>query len=197
MPDKEQLAQFVSTIFSPYIVAVLAIIVVSFAATPGISAALIWTVTIVTMMVVPTLAYVWYQVRKGKITDLHVRVRSERHKVYAVAMISLLSVLVVLWYFDGPIELLALFISVLVDNAISFIINTRWKISLHAAGMGGANVVMYLLLGSVAGFIWLVLSLLVMWSRVETHSHTTLQTIAGYLLAALVALVVFSVFGLT
>jgi membrane-associated phospholipid phosphatase len=197
MPHKERVARFVSTIFSPYIVAVFAITVVSFAATPRISAALIWTVAIVTMMVVPPLAYVWYQVRKGKITDLHVRVRSERDKVYAVAMISLLSVLVVLWFFDGPVELLALFTSVLVDNAISFIINTRWKISLHAAGMGGTTVVIYLLLGSVAGFIWLISSLLVMWSRVETHSHTMLQTFAGYLLAALVALAVFSVFGLT
>lgn len=192
MSQKRRLARFISTIFSPYIVAIFTVTVVAFAATSQITEAFTWTVTIVTMMVVPLLAYVWYQVRQGRITDLHIRERSERHKVYVIGMMTVVAVLVVLRYFDAPIELVALMISVLVSNAISFVINTRWKISLHAAGMGITTVVIYLLLGNVAGLIWFLLSLLVMWSRIETRSHTILQTIAGYLLAAFVTLAIFT-----
>lgn len=195
MPQKKQLARFISTIFSPYVVAIFTVAAVSVAATPQITEALKWTVTIVAMMIVPLLAYVWYQVHQGKITDLHIRERTERHRVYAIGTIAVVAVLVVLRTFGAPIELFALILSVLVSNAISFVINTRWKISLHAAGMGITTAALYLLLGPLAGLVWLLLSPLVMWSRIETHSHTALQTIAGYLLAVFVTVAIFSAFG--
>jgi membrane-associated phospholipid phosphatase len=197
LQKESKTAQLISTLFSPYVVAILTVVIVAYGSTQDLVEALKWTLIVLAIVVMPLFLYVWYQVRRGNITDLHVRERTQRHRVYAIGMASLLIVLLFLWYFEAPTELLALFISVLVGNTISFIINTRWKISLHSAGMGITTIVFYLMFGASFGLLMLFLSLAVMWSRVRTGSHTPMQTVAGFTVAALVTFVIFGAFGLT
>jgi len=191
-----KIAQVVSALFSPYLVAVATIVVVSFSATGRMLLSLLWTLVSVGIVIVPSFLYVLYQVRKGNITDLHVRERPQRHRVYFVGLAMVILVLLILWYFDAPLQLLALFLTVMIVNLICFGINTRWKISLHAATMGVTTVAFFLLIGTAVGLITTVLSLLVMWGRVTTKSHTFAQTVAGYLLAAIILYAIYAAFGL-
>ncbi len=68
------------------------------------------------------------------------------------------------------------------------IINRWWKISAHSAGIGG-------LIGGLAGFClfysllpvglimgFFVLSLLILYARIQANAHTPEQVVAGYLL---------------
>lgn len=68
------------------------------------------------------------------------------------------------------------------------VINRKWKISAHSAGIGG-------LVGGMAGFClfyglmptglilgFFALSLVVLYARLQANAHTPLQVVAGYLL---------------
>lgn len=129
-------------------------------------------------------------------TDLHVRAQTQRHKIYVVGLVSAVLLLIVLTLLDAPVVLVALMVSVLLANAMSALINRRWQISLHGGTMGNTTAALHLLYGVTALAIMIPLSVIVLWSRVRTGSHTFGQSLAGYLLGLFVTYLVFLIFGL-
>jgi len=193
---KTSLARAISAVFSPYFVGVATVAIVSLSVGDTVAQGFYWFLTIAGIMVVPLLTYVFVQVRRGKITDMHIRDRRQRHQVYVLGTVTILIVVYLLWRYQAAAELVALFYSVLLVNLIGFLVNTRWKISLHAATMGGATVVLASLFGLAAAALMFLLSVLVMWARVETKSHTVAQTVAGYSLAIFITVAIFRYYGL-
>jgi len=193
----ERTASFVSAVFSPYEVAIVTVFLVGYGPTKSIVDGAKWSLLTMIVFVAPTFLYVWFQVRKGSITDLHIRDRAQRYRFYLVELVSgvaLVSAMVVL---DAPAAILALILSALLGNATYAVINRRWKISLHAAGMGGTTVALFILYGLLATVIVSLLSAAVLWSRVRTGSHTTAQSAVGYVLAAAITYLVFRAMGVS
>jgi len=70
-----------------------------------------------------------------------------------------------------------------------------WKISLHTAFVTASVTVLIILYGSIAA-VTVLLVPLVAWSRIELKHHSPAQVAAGALLATLIVVVVFYLFGL-
>lgn len=92
--------------------------------------------------------------------------------------------------------LIATMTSAFITATIATVITRFWtKISFHLIGIAGTATVFTLLFGMVA----LPLSLLVFlvaWARWRVQAHTVFQACAGTILAVVVTLLVFWLFGL-
>ncbi len=127
--------------------------------------------------------------KRGQIKDLFISKREERTMPYLFSLLSYVFWIVFLMRvlnLDFSIVILA--IGTLFSLLIIVFINFKWKISAHAAGMGG-------FVGSIFGLSWsvhifplplitvsLLLSGLVAISRLYLKAHTLGQIIAGFCL---------------
>lgn len=64
-----------------------------------------------------------------------------------------------------------------------FLINQRWKISAHSAGIAGISVLIWQIIGTAGTPILLIIPL-VGWARVRLGRHTLGQVIMGAVLGA-------------
>lgn len=134
----------------------------------------------------PWLFLVWMK-RRGQVTDLHVRERTQRWPVFAVAAASLLLGFGAEVLLGAPAAVFGAMALILTGLLICAIVNLRWKLSVHTA------VAAFIWLGVFAPLPWgsaaaLLLTMLVGWSRIEVRHHTPTQVLAG----ALVGCILFS-----
>lgn len=135
-------------------------------------------------------AFIVLGVRRGSWTDKHVRVREQRAVPLLVTMASVLTGITLLVVFEAPREVFALVVAMLAGLAMTILVTTWWKVSIHTAVASGVAVVLILAHG--AWMAWLLPGVAVIgWSRVALRDHTPAQTVAGALLGGLAAAVVF------
>lgn len=129
--------------------------------------------------------------RKGQIRDLFISRREERTMPYLFSFLAYVFWVLFLWRtLQFPMEFISLAIGTVVSVILMVMINLKWKISAHAAGMGG-------FVGSILGVsyliginpLWLIIlslliSGLVAISRIYLKAHTLSQTIGGFCLGA-------------
>lgn len=135
----------------------------------------------------PWLALIWMK-RSGKVTDLHVRERSQRWPVFALAGVSLLLGSGALALLGAPAAAFSSVGLILTGLLICLIVNLRWKLSVHTA------VAAFIWLSIFSGPAWgpaaaLFMTMLVGWSRLEVRHHTPSQVLAGAVLGCLLFLV--------
>jgi len=176
-----RVARWVSRVGSPPLLATAGTLLSARAI--ALPAAWYWAgFTILTSICFPVL-YLFWMLRRGKISDFDIYYRDQRLKPYffvlACGGISLLVMQISL----APHLILVLTGASLTQTLLMSIINLRWKISAHAAAMAGFAVLCFYLVG-VLGVLFLLGIPLMIWSRVLLHRHTLGQTIAGSLLGA-------------
>ncbi|MDO4190393.1 MAG: hypothetical protein Q4D14_01725 [Bacteroidales bacterium] len=134
----------------------------------------------------PGTVHLWYYAT-GRVSDFFISNKKERRPIYIISMVSILFCCLQLHLFHiWPLSTFMLYS--LVALCIVSLINRRWKISAHMAAWG-------CLVGGVFAFQYatyrLNLELLILlvllsgvlgWARIETHSHTLSQVISGFLL---------------
>lgn len=132
-----------------------------------------------------------YGRRRGYWGDRHVRRRQDRLLLIPGIMASVAAGLALLTALGAPRELAALVWAMLAALVAILAITTMWKISVHTAVSSGATVVLAMAYGP-----WLLLLYgpvaVVGWSRVRLRDHTLAQVLAGTLLGAAVAGLVFA-----
>ena len=74
------------------------------------------------------------------------------------------------------------------------VITWWWKISIHAATLGGVLTMLTALYGIIVLPIF-VLLLLVSWSRIVLHRHTLAQVVGGSLMGIILTLVIIIIRG--
>ena len=130
---------------------------------------------------------IWLMMRRGDVNDLFISKREERTMPYLFSFMAYVFWALFMWRtLQFPMFIVAMGMGSAVSIFIIVIINLKWKISAHAAGMGG-------LCGSVfgvcyrtainpVGFIALILLIsgLVAFSRLELKAHTPGQVLAGF-----------------
>ena len=130
---------------------------------------------------------IWLMMKRGEVNDLFISKREERTMPYLFSFMAYVFWALFMWRtLQFPMFIVAMGMGSAVSIFIIVIINLKWKISAHAAGMGG-------LCGSVfgvcyrtainpVGFIALILFIsgLVAFSRLELKAHTPGQVLAGY-----------------
>jgi len=179
----DHLANVVSTVLSPPVLAVAMITIA--AAASRLAIAWIWAGVALTLGLLAPMGYLLWLFRQGVVSDLDVQQREERARPLAFTLASMLTAVVILGLASAPPVLLAVTGAQFAQAALVLIITLRWKISVHGVAVAACVALLIYVVGRQAGPALLALPL-VGWSRVHLHRHTPAQTIAGAALGGLV-----------
>lgn len=179
------IARWVSRLGHPFLLPLVALLVVTLQVVPTREALAIVALTAVTITI-PVLLFTRRQVQQQRWSDYDVSVRQDRYRLYplilALCGISALS----FWLLDAPAFMLR---GILAGGALAFVamlINLVLKISLHAA-LATLCALVILALIPWLGLAACVFAALVGWSRVALRRHTAVEVISGALLGGIVA----------
>ena len=191
-----RLASFASDVLNPLLLSLVAIVLMSLGTTDSTSGALILSLVTIATGLLPVYLLALYLVKSGRMDSVFNNTRRQRRGLYLAGIVSVLAAMLVLWLMDAPTEMLATLTTVLAAGVIFLVINTWWKISIHAAFAMGVAALLTFLYGWLAVLVALPLVPLIAWSRIELGQHTLGQVIAGALLAVFIQLTVFFFFDL-
>ncbi len=191
----KRIANLTSIIFSPFLVGLAVILLVSFESTASILDAIKWSLILIALSILPIYLVVVYLVRSNRLDGILINIRQQRSKIYALAAILTGIGCIILFYLKAPLIMLALFVTGFFGTAIFMGINLWWKISLHTAFIAASVTLLVILYGFMAA-VAIVLIPLVAWSRLELERHSPAQLVAGALLAISILPAVFYLFGL-
>lgn len=125
-------------------------------------------------------------VRRGRYDDRHLNQREHRPFILAVALMSVLAAVMLMWFLAAPRALFALLAGMASGIACCLGISLGWKVSLHSACAAGAIGVMAVLV-SPGLLVLTPLVGLVAWSRVVLERHTIGQVVVGPVVGGLVS----------
>ena len=170
-----KIALVVSHVLSPIILATVLLL-----ATPWRDSSVRWTESIVAALfttIIPWLILARAKLR-GKVTDMHVTVRRQRHGIYAYTAGLILCGLLVLRVMDAGSGIFLEVLSILLGLALVAVINLWWKVSVHLAV--GTYVVLQVA-GQQAELMPLVVFFLAVlsWARIRSYQHTATQVCDG------------------
>jgi membrane-associated phospholipid phosphatase len=142
-------------------------------------------VTLIPLIPVP------YHVKRGRV-DMYVSNRKQRTNFYLIAIVSYLAAVSIFLSFKTMV-MFYLTLSFLLIALAVMLVNLRWKISAHAAGIAGPiTAVIY-----VFGWQYIVLhifTVVVVWARLKLDAHSFMQILAGCAVSAGLTLAVFCLF---
>ena len=192
---RKRIANLTSNILNPFLTSLVVILLLSFEVTSGILDALKWSLILIALSILPVYAVIIYLVRSKRIEGLFINVRKQRTKVYLLAAVCTGVAYTVLRYFEAPPMLLATSVAGLSAVVVFMGINLRWKISIHTAFVAASVAILIILYDWMAA-VTVVLVPLIVWARIRLEHHSPAQVVTGALLAALIVVVVFYLFGL-
>jgi membrane-associated phospholipid phosphatase len=131
-------------------------------------------------------------VHAGRWADRHLGVRSHRLVVMVLILASVAVGIGLMAAGHAPRAVIALTVAMFTTLAALAVVTLRWKISVHTAVAAGATTMLASQLPPAAVAILAVVVAAVGWSRVALRDHTLAQTIAGGILGALVAGLVYT-----
>ncbi|WP_327673179.1 phosphatase PAP2 family protein [Kitasatospora sp. NBC_00458] len=141
-------------------------------------------------------------VRRGALTDRHIRIRRQRVVPMAVGLLSVVTGVALLHLLHAPAPVGALVVAMLVGLVSALVVTVWWQISLHNAVAGGTAMILLLAFGpapAAAGLpaalpagllpVAVAVPVAVGWSRLVLKAHTPAQVLAGTALGGVSALV--------
>lgn len=146
-----------------------------------------WVLFIVCFNVLLPSGYILWLKRHGKVTDFDVFLREQRFWPYIFSISCGAISWLAMAFFHAPRLLTILSGATVGQGLVMFLINQRWKISAHSAGIAGISVLIWQLLGAAGSPVLLIIPI-VGWSRVRLGRHTPGQVIMGALLGGCVFL---------
>jgi membrane-associated phospholipid phosphatase len=183
----------VSDILSPPIVWAALAFPIAFRDAPTQAHAISWALVYVVLVCLLPLVYIATMVRRGIITDIHMRVRQQRLRPFVISILCTTVAWATLRLMGAPavMPLFALFS--LVQLAVMALITLTWQISVHAISISGAAVALGVLFGLIPALVTLPLIILVGAARIKLNRHTPAQVIVGTVVGVIVPVALFMV----
>ena len=198
MKDFEQnFAMALSIIFQPIFVPLYSLILIFNAntyityAVQGEVKLFIYGITVMNTIILP-MGVFYYFYRAKLIDSIHMHTARERSLPFLTIVVFQMST----FYVFSQAPMPSLFPNLVLGAAFSvstaFVINLKWKVSIHMLGMGGiVGTLVGLMLRYQVDALNLVLSLvlvsgLVGYSRLKLNAHTPLQVYVGFILGTLI-----------
>ncbi len=174
-------ARLISAVASPFIVTPLFSLAVMAVYASRLSEFWLWAVPFIVLACFLPFGYIYYGVRRGWLTDLHLMKREQRQEPFAVSLLG--SVLLVGSYLvlGVPNAILLLAVILLVNGIVFSVITYYWKISIHLASLAGAIALVSLFISPKLAWLFLLLPF-VIWARIRRNRHTLAQTVAASIL---------------
>ncbi|MDO8513765.1 MAG: phosphatase PAP2 family protein [bacterium] len=190
---KDRLAFMISAVFSPPLVAGLAILAISVYYESRYEYFWIWALLGIFILIGPASAYVYWAFHKGNVRGLNLSEREERLRPLAIALIGAVIGTWVLLRKDAPAALTIMGITLISELVIIIFVTVFWKISLHTMAFSSVVTLLAYLYNPYALILYFFL-IPVGWSRIHRKRHSLLQVIAGSLVGLITALGVFTLF---
>jgi len=188
----ESASRWMSAVFSPLLSATYGVVLAMWLSylcySPFRAKAIVVVMTFVATCVIPVII-IFLLSRTGVVKDPSLNNRSDRTVPYLLSSLCYFGVGIYYHFINAP-QWLSMFVA---GGGVALIIlgivNRHWKISAHAAGMGGLVAMLFFLIcsgNSVEGMQWqflvsVLLAGLVCTSRVVLQRHTLWQLAAGFL----------------
>lgn len=181
-----------STIFSPFVVFALLIILFVRREAAVTQHFYYWSVVALVVTAAIPLVYILWQFYRGRIADIHIERREQRMGVFLVFIFSILAGTITLWWLGAPQTFILLTVLIFCSALLAGIITLFWKISIHSWVIAGAITIYSLLVGNNLWLWWLAAVVPpVIWSRVYRGRHSIWQGMAGALAGILVTLILY------
>ena len=190
-----RLANVLSFCGNPFVISVPCFAATSFQSTQHWPDRLRWWGIATAVMTLPSLVYVRYGVRTGRLSDHEVSIREERFWPYVGEIAAVVASYGIMRALHAPREMTALVVSVAGAMMTITGVTLVWKMSMHVVGTAGAATVLVLLYEKRAAPA-LALIPLVGWSRYVLEHHTVAQIVAGAVVGAGAPLIIFRQMGL-
>ena len=181
-PLRRRVAVWVSVAAHPFVLIPVLVAVVTARSLPPRAAALVVGL-VVAGSILPMLWIIVRRVRSGTWTDHDVSVREQRTGMYPAAL-AVSGASVLLLYLSGSSRpILRGTVAIFILIAVSALVNTRLKVSLHT-GFAAFTAVALLSMSLPMGIAAVAVALAVAWSRLELRRHTLPEVLGGTLLGA-------------
>jgi membrane-associated phospholipid phosphatase len=178
----DKLARIVSTVFVPPSFTIIIFTIFAFYLETDFTKILVTIlVALIFGFVSPIVLFLQYR-KKGKIVDIDASIKEERTVPMSISLMFYIIGLIFLLVYNVNIIAIAFWFCYISNTLIAISINKKWKISAHTMGASGPIAGVTFLFGPVA-LIFLVISVLVGWSRIQLKCHSFPQVIAGGILA--------------
>ncbi|MGD0794444.1 MAG: hypothetical protein ABR958_02450 [Dehalococcoidales bacterium] len=191
---RQRIAHLTSSLLNPFLVCFVTIIFLVAHTTNSVADAFKWAAIAMVFSIIPVFTFIVYQVRRKKLESIFPEGQGQRKMIYVLASALAAAGCGVMWYCGAPRLLAVSFIAGLLAVVLFMIINFYWKISLHTAFVSAAAVVLTIIFGIKAAWVFILLPQMA-WSRLELKMHSAAQVLAGAVLAAGIVTVVFWGFG--
>ena len=183
---KNSLAFGLSAVLSPYLVLPIGTTGIIGSITLNRRTFLFYTaISIFFSTILPAL-YVVNEVRRGKITDVHIMDRTQRGGPFLIAIISSALGAWCLYAVGAPSNVWGISAALALNGIILTWITTFWKISMHVAVLSATVCAAIIMLRDVTSWPLLLTIPALIWGRVSRGRHTLAQGLAGAFLAALI-----------
>jgi len=190
-----KVAYYISHLFDPFAVSLLAWVLVINSLDETFNTKLIWLLIVAVVSGLPPFGVLLYERKVGKISNWLMTNRLERRDVQIAWVFGSSMLAIIFRLIEAPRVLSALALAMLLISLVVTFVNRYWKISVHMVGMVLFILVMLLVYSS--NWLWLVILLpIVAWSRVKLGHHTLSQVTVGTIVAVIITYFSFSLFGL-
>jgi membrane-associated phospholipid phosphatase len=151
----------------------------------------IYGITLMNTIILP-MGVFYYFYRAKLIDSLHMHTARERSLPFLTIVVFQMSTFYVFSQAPMPSLFPNLVLGAAISVATAFIINLKWKVSIHMLGMGGiVGTLIGLMLRYQVDALNLVLALIIIsglvgYARLRLNAHTPLQVYVGFVLGTLI-----------
>jgi membrane-associated phospholipid phosphatase len=190
----ERLARWLSTIFHPFPVSVVTLVLVLYLDGATWTEALLWTAVGFAIVIVPLTIFLGVNVQRGRYSDWSLSIREERQTIFILTGICFaILVLTFIWAGAPTIALACLYAALATVVMAAGINRLVTKISLHAIAVAGCAAALYWVAPPL-GLLLAVAGIAVSWSRMALKHHTLAQIVLGWGVAVGSVVVVFTLY---
>jgi len=177
---KIKLAQWISEICIPPFFLIFVVTVFLINSTGIITDKVLWWFILFIVPACLPIIYIIYLYRKGKVSNKHLPIKSERTRPYIVAILCILLAILLLKSTNAPAILIVLMTAYLVNAVFLLLINFTWKVSAHAVGVACPLMVLSWSFGQIILPFFLIVPLIA-WARWQLGAHTFGEVLMGSL----------------
>ena len=188
---QETTAKIITLIFNAPFLAVLTYLTLYTQMTPQPN---LTTIVVASFFVgVLPILTIFLMVRGNIVSDMLVNERKDRFKPFLAAIACYAIGFIALLYLKAPYLLVALMACYLVNGFVMMLISRSWKISIHASGISGPTTFLTYTF-NISAWPFLLLTLLICWSRWRLNMHSLNQLLAGLALTAILTYIQLQVY---